>query len=270
MSVYGCKKPQEDIRDYKIVCGAAQLPKSYKCSTSLPRIKNQESVSSCVAHATSSILENYTSNKIKLSTNFIYGMDGILTGKNDYGMYLVTACKIAKKYGDMTEEDCSGNSEVPTVTKIAKQVLKDYQKTQYALNFKIDSYYRCSTYNDVKYGIYNYGPVLGCIYWHGEYSFDKDVIKFNTKKDGGYHAIMIYGWNDIGWLVQNSWGTSFGNGGRCIIPYEYPLVEVRVLVDNTPHNDKHLKKTNIKKKRVIHKPINSILRKLKKNTIIKK
>jgi len=41
----------------------------------------------------------------------------------------------------------------------------------------------------------------------------------NSKAIGG-HAYALVGYNDIGFLVQNSWGTSWGNGGFAILPYE--------------------------------------------------
>ena len=42
---------------------------------------------------------------------------------------------------------------------------------------------------------------------------------------------MIYGWNKEGFLVQNSWGTYWGDKGRFILPYEIPVRESWQLVD---------------------------------------
>ena len=65
------------------------------------------------------------------------------------------------------------------------------------------------------------------------YLDDRNVVHFNTHSKGGGHAIMVYGWNDEGWLCQNSWSDQFGNHGRFVLPYSYGLVEARVLVDDT-------------------------------------
>lgn len=36
----------------------------------------------------------------------------------------------------------------------------------------------------------------------------------------GYHMIFGGGWDDaIGWWLDNSWGTDYGVGGRCALPY---------------------------------------------------
>ena len=72
----GALKPKADVRDYKVAAGA-EYPKTHLCEN-LPPVKNQRSVSSCVAHATSSVLETFnkteTGYHTPLSTNFIYGM----------------------------------------------------------------------------------------------------------------------------------------------------------------------------------------------------
>jgi C1A family cysteine protease len=74
---YGALKPRVDTRDYKIAAAGAEYPESYSCGE-MPPVKNQRTVSSCVAHATSTILEAFnkkeTGNFVPLSTNFIYGM----------------------------------------------------------------------------------------------------------------------------------------------------------------------------------------------------
>ena len=53
---------------------------------------------------------------------------------------------------------------------------------------------------------------------------------------------MVYGWNEKGWLIQNSWGPSFGNDGRFILPFDYGLVEARALIDYDNPEDLALKK----------------------------
>ena len=115
----GALKPKVDKRDYRIVAGASELPDFYMCED-LPPVKNQRSVSSCVAHATSSILEVFnkkeTGKFVPLSTNFIYGMQGVAFSRLEGGMYLRDACKIVKEYGDATEQSVGGNVEQPQCT----------------------------------------------------------------------------------------------------------------------------------------------------------
>lgn len=115
-------------------------------------------------------------------------------------MYLIDACKIAKQYGDMKLTDCPGNNEVPTCWSLADAAASDIGRCERAAAFKIDSYYKCADSNDIKYALMNYGPVLTCIKWHDIYRISKNVIYFSKESDYGYHAVLIYGWNERGWL----------------------------------------------------------------------
>ena len=44
--------------------------------------------------------------------------------------------------------------------------------------------------------------------------------------------MVIYGWNEKGWKVQNSWGRLWGDDGCCIIPYEMPIREFWAVADD--------------------------------------
>ena len=231
----GCLKSPTDVRDYKIACANPQhLPEEYEIDV-LPKVKNQKNVSSCVAHSTSSILEYYeliSGREHNLSTNFIYGIQKSLCGHEGKGMYLRDACKIVCKYGDMLESDCPGNNEIPKCWEIAEIALNNESNKETASAFKIKSYFSCTNNNAIKEAVMNYGPVLASIDWYDSYKPDKDGVIPTTKvnKSGG-HAIMIYGWNKVGFKCQNSWGKSWGNDGRFIIPYEIKIKEARCFVD---------------------------------------
>ena len=206
----GALKVKTDLRDYKIVSSTEQFPEIYLCEN-LPPVKNQKSVNSCVAHATSTILETFntaeTGNFIPLSTNFIYGMQGIACGRTGMGMYLRDACKIVKEYGDPLEITISGNTEQPKCTEKLKPLLNDTVYNE-AKNYKVNSYARCPTVKDLKHALMNYGPVLASIKWYNKYSFKDNILIFDKQTDYGYHAVMICGWNKQGWICQNSWGSS--------------------------------------------------------------
>ncbi len=45
------------------------------------------------------------------------------------------------------------------------------------------------------------------------------VIKRQGRADGG-HAVALVGYSDEGFIIQNSWGTGWGNGGFALLPYE--------------------------------------------------
>ena len=42
---------------------------------------------------------------------------------------------------------------------------------------------------------------------------------------------MIYGWDERGWLIQNSWGPIFAGDGRFVIPFDYKFNEAWGITD---------------------------------------
>ena len=232
-AILGALKPKIDKRDYQVRAGASQLPESYIC-TDLPPVKNQRNVSSCVAHATAAILETLnkkeTGKFIPLSTNFIYGMQGIAFNRLESGMYLRDACKIVREYGNPSEHSINGNTEQPECTKELQSKLTDdiYKEAKI---YHINSYAKCKTAEDIKHALINYGPVLASVKWYDKYSLKDKVINMDTKSNYGYHAIMIYGYDEKGWLCQNSWGRYWNYDGKFIYPYKAKLEEAWSFVD---------------------------------------
>lgn len=265
---YGCKPPKIDIRDYKLPkVGVLSLPSTYICSSKLPVVKDQGYVNSCVAHAISSILEYHDKTDVRLSTNFIYGIQKKLFGHADEGMYLNDACKIVNQYGDMLLTDCDGNDEVPEAHKIAENAFISDDKLNSAKEFRITSYYNCNSISDTKRAIYKHGPVLGSVKWYNNFKINEDGELTGTLiGDYGYHAILVYGWNEKGFLCQNSWGINWGNKGRFLLPYYIGLAEAKGLIDWT-HSDST--EELIKPKRnsfldIIYKLVNILLNLFKK------
>lgn len=263
MSVYGCLPPQIDVRDYKLskASAASVLPKKYSLDN-LPKVKNQKNVGSCVAHATSSILESHDVNigDNTLSTNFIYGIQKQFCGHDGSGMYLRDACKIVKEYGDMLESDCSGNTEVPDCWDKAEKSLTYDDRKNRAAYFKIKSYFNCSSNEEIKRAIYTYGPVLASIKWYDNYIVDNNGILCGSETGSyGYHAIMIYGWNEEGFLCQNSWGTTWGKKGRFTLPYIVKIAEAKGIVDAIDNDDNFIKPKKNAILNTVYKIINKIL-----------
>ena len=93
---YGCLPAKKDLRDYKIHA-SANVVETFPETFELPRygkVKNQGTVSSCVPHAISTVLEYFDKGYNVLSTNFIYGLQERISGRLGKGMYLADACKI--------------------------------------------------------------------------------------------------------------------------------------------------------------------------------
>ena len=250
MEHFGCLLSEIDVRDYTINSKNAQLPARFELPK-YQKVKDQGNVGSCVAHALSSILEYHDRGQHKLSTNFIYGFQQ----SNISGMTLRDACDIAKKHGDMLESECPGNYERPN----AHTYFQSYVNSSNINNgyhFRIASYYKCAVYKDIKYGIYKYGPVLATIKWPNNYKIDLqgNLIPTNKNEQFSYHAVVIYGWDETGFLCQNSWGKFWGKLGYFHIRYQDNLIaEARAIVDyDNPKDDALVAPTPVMPKYVYH------------------
>jgi C1A family cysteine protease len=242
---YGVKPPKVDLRDYVIKAGATDVT-SFALKN-LPTVKNQGDVNSCAAHSSSSILEWFNKQETKkyqkLSTGFIYGMQGVAFNRMGEGMYLRDVCKIIYEYGDCLSTTVPFNVEMPECYNRLKNELNEEVYNE-ALICRVKSYARCPTDKAVKYALMKNSPVLMAVKWHNEYELEDDgTIHFDTDSDSGYHAVMAYGFNEKGWLSQNSCGKTWGNKGRFILPYEHGFREAWSFVD-ADNNEVHKPKRN--------------------------
>lgn len=233
MYKYGVRPPKTDLRDYKVKSVSTNVT-DFKLDN-LPSVKNQRSVNSCAAHSSSSILEWFnkkeTGEHRQLSTGFIYGMQGVAFNRLDDGMYLRDACKIIQKYGDCLFDTIPFNVEMPECYNRLKDNLNEDVYNEASI-CKVESYAKCTTNEAVKYALMQYSPVLMSVKWYDKYDLcDDSTICFDATSDNGYHAVMAYGFNEKGWLCQNSWGKNWGNNGRFILPYEHGFREAWSFVD---------------------------------------
>lgn len=84
--------------------------------------------------------------------------------------------------------------------------------------FKINSYYIIGSIIALKYAILMNGPCVG-----GLPVYDSNISNFWDNMDGkfeGLHAIAIVGYDKDGFIIRNSWGSSYGIDGYYHLPYE--------------------------------------------------
>ena len=259
---FGCIPDKKDVRDYKIDKRKAQAmvyPDAFECEKKA-RVKNQGNVGSCTAHASSTILEHhYVGKEKRLSTNFLYGIHYKLFGSEGPGLRIREALNIMRKYGDPEIGYCPGNTEVAAVYTIAEDAFKDQDSMENAKFYRIDSYAKLVTNDDIKFALMNYGPVIGCIKWFGDSYLDEQGILMIGEQLSAYHAIVIYGWNELGWLCQNSWGATWGKKGYFILPYEYGIEEAYSVIPMGVDSSAINKPVNNFLLNIIYKLLNLIL-----------
>lgn len=180
------------------------IPKSYSYKKFLPKCVDQGNESICVPCSVSTYLnwkENLKTGSKKDNKIDYHEIYDIKSGDGD-GMTFKEAFSYLRHHGVSSK----------------------------AGNLKIEEYALIKNMIDLKYALVMNGPCLGAL---PVYSDDPD---FWNKKPGyslcGYHAISIAGYTEDGFIIRNSWGTSFGNDGYSILPFEdfLKLIEVWTIV----------------------------------------
>ena len=229
IEAFGAIESKIDVRDYQVACAAApnvELPEVFELN--MRAVKNQYSVSSCVAHALAAAVEyfNFIQEKTDttMSTEFIYG-NRINHTYTDKGMIIRDALENLRKYGTCPNSSMPGNIEVPEAIRHFNQDALGVIPAAYPN--RITNY--CSLYkkNDMKLWLMTKGPIVFSIKWYENYWLTvNNELHFDEKSEpSGCHCMVIYGWNKEGWLFQNSWGNTWGDGGRAVYPYDATIRE---------------------------------------------
>ena len=249
----------EDKRDYIV---STATPQAYKPTmlSPLPKIKDQGSVGSCVAHEGSYIAEYY--NGEVCSTAFLYG----LRFKNYWqsaGMYHRDVLNTLLKFGECSNDECPGNVEMQLAkTNIMgttdsftwlpfgfqeeeestwTDTLKGWLKK--ASPRKINSYAKVISADAMKAALANGWPI---IFSTGIQNYYPDKTTHIFRPNGhsaGYHSMAVWGWDYVNgeeyFRVSNSWGTGWGDHGWCWMSAEDILREndAWAIADDTKPED---------------------------------
>lgn len=223
---------QKDVRDYRIACASnVEFPIEYELE--MPEVKNQGNVGSCVAHSISTVIEYFSrlqgDENGEMSVGYIYG-NRTNTDHKGWGMVVRKALEATCEYGDVTKASFPYNEEVPNIiskfeASVCTLIAKGYPH-------RFSSYYRCRTETDIKTALMKKSPVIMAMKWYADIKVVDGVINTacGSQYNGG-HCMVIYGWNEQGWKIQNSWGAEWGNNGRAILPYNVPLSEAWGVID---------------------------------------
>ena len=98
-------------------------------------------------------------------------------------------------------------------------------------NLMIKEYAMVRSLIQLKYALLMNGPCFGAL---PVYSDRPDFWnKYQGDRLQGYHAIAIVGYDKEGFIIRNSWGTSFGDKGYTKIPYDEfgKLMEVWTIIN---------------------------------------
>ena len=222
-----------DVRDYKLVCAAQayNFPSEFELQT--VRVKNQMSTGSCVAHALSSIIEYYNAiqrnDTTEMSVGYIYGNRSNSDHK-DPGMIMRDALDVVAKYGDVPYDDFPYNEETPRALRLYERHADELYEVGYPN--RISEYCRINTVAAAKLALMSGVPLLMAMEWFNDMEVVDGVLQTDYVGYGGGHCMFIYGWDERGWKIQNSWGKDWGVDGCFVLPYEMGMAECWAVMDN--------------------------------------
>ncbi len=212
------------------VAAAGTFPGAFDWRTSagLPSIRNQGNCGSCWAFATVGALEC----AIKLK-------DGVTTDLSEQWLVSANAegwgCNggwFAHDYhlrGSSAHDPYGDNGAVPEAAfpYVAADVAPNgpYPHSYWLDNWAyIGGEASVPTVDQIKSAIVNYGPVAVGVYVNSAFqAYGGGVFNVNDDKTIN-HAVVLVGWDDSQgtsgvWLLRNSWGTGWGEGGYMRIEY---------------------------------------------------
>lgn len=214
-----------DERDYTmstVGMSVGELPESYECKS--VKILNQGTIGSCTSH---SIVTNMMSsekqtndNSNEYSRGYIYANRHINDAKSD-GQVIRYALHQLVKDGTVLQEDFPYNM---SYSKIIAKFESEKECLAQCNHYKIENYFRVYSAEEIKTCVMKNGGCVIGVYVYD--NFGRDLHKpASDAKRTGCHAMTIVGWKDNKWIVQNSWGSSWGYGGKLYMDMDYPILE---------------------------------------------
>lgn len=204
------RSPSDD-RDWLVSSFLTQdtesLPSVFRCDGLMP-VRNQGSQGTCAAQSAACMKEwqefkDYDFNEY-MSPQFVYNNR---SNPDSPGMHCRDVMRILEDIGIVGEKEYTYESFTPMEEGLLLS----------AKLHLISGYARVFTVTELKRSLMTSGPCLIAfpVYNHGVRMWYED----GTARQGG-HAMTVVGYDVKGFIIRNSWGAKWGDGGHCIYPYE--------------------------------------------------
>jgi hypothetical protein len=244
----GLIRSTHDSRDYTIAMLGLTIetvyPEEYQCLGARLGVGDQGGYGMCVAYSLKAIKEYQELKErgtlTKWSAAFIYGNRDPSHWQGEGMMLREALSKL------ITDGTCSNKLlGINNNYIFCKQNITNEMRVA-AVPQKVAAYARCYSNNELKSALMNLGPVaIGFnIYDSFINCYDGMLTIPNTsvEKNWGGHAVIITGWKRIyddkgyheRWVIQNSWGTRWGDNGYAYMPITYPIYERWTITDYIP------------------------------------
>jgi C1A family cysteine protease len=247
MQSFGLLKSPPDVRDYiytdVVEKFTTPLPDTYLqwIAYSTP-VEYQADLGACAAFSSGAVAELLNTKELKrpviLSEQFIYNEAKKIDGAPDEeGTYLRAVLSVLKHVGVCEESFLPYESKYPPSKEAGMDAFTN------AAKYKIKSYASVlPELTQMKQAIVQKGPLLTGInvYENFETIDDKGIASSPSGALKGQHAIPILGYDELGFIIKNSWSIYWGKDGYCTIPYgvwpQITLGEVWSIIDASTPN----------------------------------
>lgn len=232
----GALRPKFNIKDYKFrPAKVTPHAASFAKDISKTHVKDQGKINSCVPSSLTYTPERYTLKQNGIDEEFSIGL---IYGyrPSDYnqteGMYMRDALKTLQTIGNVPKSLFDYNEEVPYIIDRVNGQIDNLKPLAYPN--RISTYFALEDDDAIKTYLETMDDFVHItVDWYDDCEYDGAVCSDGTVRTiinkgtvvSGAHALTIYGWNEFGWLVLNTWGTDFCQNGTAIIPYDYGLNE---------------------------------------------
>ena len=202
---YGCNPSKLDGTEIIVdeVLESMDIPKRYSYSKYLPDVYDQGNSSTCVPHSISAFVDWYNGiNGINkdMSIDWIYDCR---ENKDEDGMSLKEALKYIRKVGYITKQEY-------------KNIQKGKIETSESELERINMYGMLKSVYAMQRSLLINGPFVLAL---PVYDSSRNDFWNGSDFEGG-HAVACVGYDEYGFIIRNSWGSTWGSGGYYTLPYE--------------------------------------------------
>jgi hypothetical protein len=223
----GALPPQQLVAARPMAVGATALPQSIDLTPWAVPVGNQGAVNSCVSWAIAHGMLGWYLNKGGTPQSFapMYMYSQINTGGatgEDLGSRATDAMKVVLSQGnDVRSNYWQGDYDwVTQPTSAERESAKrfKYENLKHSVLFAHNPYSGGTPdhVNAIKQALANGQPVAIALAVRGGFerlSYQSPVDTDTTSMVVGLHEVLALGYNDQGLLIQNSWGTGWGQAG---------------------------------------------------------
>jgi C1A family cysteine protease len=241
--LFNVVKSPLDTRDFileSIIPEPISYPKKLNLWKGLSGVRDQGEQGSCSAQTAAAIKEwqekldvNY---KGYFSPQFIYNNR---PNQDSEGMTPRDTMKILQKIGIVPESEYRYG-------KIQKPEEIDPKLFESAKKYVIAGYAQVNTIDGLKKALYTSGPcyIAFPVYDTNRWDFWNPAEKGQVSIGG--HAVTIVGWDTNGFIIRNSWGSSWNGSGWTMYPYSQFGMhwEIWTVIDDETGNPERKRDTN--------------------------